>query len=221
MRKLIRLAVVAVALMSTSACTALDDAMVFMFGRSMRDQASFDPYENTRSPADAAVSFSSGNFAPDPNSVMYGTPTEHDYDVPDFDAAYTVRFDPMLDSLENPLTADQADPARGEELYIRVCAPCHGEAGLGAEAYLVEQWPALQVYDLAGETVQGYSDGYLYAMVRVGRGQMPQYGHQVTHFDRWHIVNYVRQLQAENGASQGAPAPAGDTVPGGDTGEGN
>lgn len=208
MRKLIRLAVVAVALVSTSGCAALDDAMVFMFGRSMRDQASFDPYENTRSPADAAVSFSSGNFAPDPGTVMYGTPTEHDYDVPDFDETFTARFDPLLDELENPLTPAQEDAERGEELYIRVCAPCHGEAGLGAEAYLVQQWPALQVYNLAGETVQGYSDGYLYAMVRVGRGQMPQYGHQVTHFDRWHIVNYVRQLQDEYNASQGAAAGA-------------
>jgi mono/diheme cytochrome c family protein len=204
MRKLIRLAVVALALGSTSGCTALDDAMVFVFGRSMRDQASFDPYENTRSPADQAVSFSSGNFAPDPNSVMYGTPTQHDYDVPDFDNTFTVRFDPLLDELENPVAADAASLERGEELYVRVCAPCHGDAGIGAEAYLAERWPALPVYNLAGETVQGYSDGYIYAMIRVGRGQMPQYGHQVTHFDRWHIVNYVRQLQSANAPAQGA-----------------
>jgi mono/diheme cytochrome c family protein len=205
MRKLIRLAVVALALGSISGCGALDDAMVFVFGRSMRDQASFDPYENTRSPADQAVSFSSGNFAPDPNSVMYGTPTQHDYDVPDFDNTFTVRFDPLLDGLENPVAADAASLERGEELYIRVCAPCHGETGIGADAYLAERWPALPVYNLAGETVQAYSDGYLYAMVRAGRGQMPGYGHQVTHFDRWHIVNYVRQLQSQNGA---APAAA-------------
>jgi len=204
MRNVIRFAVVAVLLGSTSACTALDDAMVYMFGRSMRDQASFDPYENTRNPADAAVSFSSGNFAPDPSTVMYGAPVAHDYDLPDYDASYTVRFDPLLDELENPLTAEQSDPERGEELYVRVCAPCHAENGIGAEAYLVEEWPALQVYNLAGEQVQGYSDGYIYAMIRVGRGNMPQYGHQVTHFDRWHIVEYVRQLQADYIASQGA-----------------
>lgn len=210
MRKSIRLAVVALVLGSTSGCTALDDAMVFMFGRSMRDQASFDPYENTRSPADQAVSFSSGNFAPDPNSVMYGTPTEHDYDVPDFQN--TIFFDAelvtrVLDELENPVAADEASLQRGEELYLRVCAPCHGDAGIGAEAYLAEAWPALPIYDLAGGTVQAFSDGYIYGMIRVGRGQMPAYGHQVTHFDRWHIVNYVRQLQAEYGAAQGGAAP--------------
>jgi len=94
--------------------------------------------------------------------------------------------------------------ARGEELYVRVCAPCHGEQGIGQEAYLVEEWPALVAYNLAGEAVQGYADGYICGVIRVGRGQMPQYGHQVTHFDRWHIVNYVRQLQAEYNAGQGA-----------------
>ena len=32
---------------------------------------------------------------------------------------------------------------------------------------------------------------------------MPPYGHQIPNFDRWHIVNYVRQLQ---GRPRGAPA---------------
>jgi len=35
--------------------------------------------------------------------------------------------------------------------------------------------------------------------VRVGRGLMPAYGHQVSHFDRWHIVNYIRLLQRNAG----------------------
>jgi mono/diheme cytochrome c family protein len=48
--------------------------------------------------------------------------------------------------------------------------------------------------------VAAYSDQYLYAMIRVGRGLMPEYGSRITHFDRWSVVNYVRQLQrqAEN-----------------------
>jgi hypothetical protein len=34
---------------------------------------------------------------------------------------------------------------------------------------------------------------------------MPPYGHQIAHFDRWHIVNYVRQLQRTAG-TPGMPA---------------
>lgn len=44
------------------ACSPMDSALQAVFGRSMRDQPSFDPYENTRMPADGAVSFSSGNY---------------------------------------------------------------------------------------------------------------------------------------------------------------
>ena len=58
-----------------------------------------------------------------------------------------------------------------------------------------------------------YSDQYIYAMIRVGRGLMPEYGSRITHFDRWHVVNYVRQLQRNAGTFQ---ASADADVDGGD-----
>jgi len=40
------------------------------------------------------------------------------------------------------------------------------------------------------------SDGYLYAVLRHGRGVMPRYGDKIrSATDRWHVVNYVRSLQ--------------------------
>ncbi len=210
MRKPIQLLAIATVLLTSTACTALDDAMVFVFGRSMRSQASFDPYENPLPPAEGAVSFSSGNFPSGPGATNYGAPTQHSYDVPDFDASFTVRNDPMLDAIENPVPSDAASLERGEEMFLRVCAPCHADTGIGADANLQPVWPALVAYDLAGPTVQGMSDGYIYGMIRVGRGIMPSYGHQVTHFDRWNIVNYVRQLQAEYNAAQGVVAGEGN-----------
>ena len=38
----------ALAIVALTGCKPLDDGMVRIFGRSMRDQRSFDPYENTR-----------------------------------------------------------------------------------------------------------------------------------------------------------------------------
>ena len=73
---------------------------------------------------------------------------------------------------------------------------------MGAEAWILEKWPALVAYNLAGETVQAYPDTYIYGMIRVGRGLMPAYGAQITNYDRWSIVNYVRQLQADYIAQQ-------------------
>jgi len=55
--------------------------------------------------------------------------------------------------------------------------------------------PALLAQNLASDRTIARSDGYLYGMIRVGRALMPAYGHQIGHYDRWHIVNYVRTLQ--------------------------
>ncbi len=43
----------------------------------------------------------------------------------------------------------------------------------------------------------GFSDGYLYSIVRYGRGIMAPYGDKIfRQEDRWRVVNYVRTLQA-------------------------
>ena len=61
-RRLMQTAVCAMALTTLGACKPLDDTMVFIFGRSMRDQRSFDPYENTRPAPEHSVAFSSGSL---------------------------------------------------------------------------------------------------------------------------------------------------------------
>lgn len=209
MRRVSRLFLMAGLVVSTSACNTLDDAMVVVFGRSMRDQSSFSPYENPRMPAEGAVSFSSGNFPADRHSIMIGAPEPRAYDIPDFTNLQTPNPQAEIwSTFSNPVPADAESLARGEVLYDRYCAICHGTNGLGAEANLVEVWPVLPAYNLALDPVAGYSDSYIYAMIRVGRALMPAYGHQITHFDRWNIVNYVRKLQGDQGA--GASASAGE-----------
>lgn len=200
LRRLMRFA--ALVLVSVSAaCTPLDDALVAIFGRSMRDQRSFDPYENTRLPAEGAVSFSSGNFPAAAFEVNVGQPEGLDAAPPPFTQLMLLQSDPAVLGLQNPVPPTDQSLARGEVLFDRVCSVCHGADGIGANANLIEVHPLLAAYDLAGAQAAGYTDGYLYGMIRVGRGVMPAYGHQISHFDRWHIVNYVRQLQANNGQS--------------------
>lgn len=187
------------AVVAGAACTPLDNAMVAIFGRSMRDQRSFDPYENTRPPAPGSVPFSSGNFPAAAFEVNIGQPEGLAQEPPPFTQLMVLSSDPLVTELQNPVPPTDQSLARGEELFNRICAVCHGPDGIGANALIVEVHPLLAAYDLAGPTVAGYTDGYIYGMIRVGRGVMPPYGHQISHFDRWHIVNYVRQLEAENG----------------------
>jgi hypothetical protein len=52
------------------------------------------------------------------------------------------------------------------------------------------------------------TDGYIYAIMRAGRGLMPAYGPRMTHLERWATVNYLRQLQRAAGAAPQAAPPA-------------
>ncbi len=186
-----------------SACSPMDDLMVEIFGRSMRDQSSFDPYENTLPPPEGSVPFSAGNFSGGPDRISVGQP-DPSVEMPPFFTQAEVNLQaPIVVEMTNPVEATSESLARGERLYDRFCAPCHGVDGVGANAPLAPVHPVLPAYNLSGAVTAGRSDGYIYGIVRVGRALMPAYGHQIPHYDRWHIVNYVRRLQAQ----AGNPAP--------------
>ncbi len=207
--------VAALALTTLAGCKPLDDGMAAIFGRSMRDQRSFDPYENPRPAPENSVAFAAGNFPTADWVVNLGQPegvsippfTQFDLGVPGVGG-------PTIQGLVNPTDpTSAASLARGEEIYLRFCVVCHGPDGVGANAYVADKHPLLPAYNVSGANVAAYSDQYIYAMIRVGRGLMPEYGSRITHYDRWHVVNYVRQLQRQAGTLQAqadAPAPAPD-----------
>ena len=198
---LMRPLVAGLVLITLVGCKPLDDGMVFVFGRSMRDSRSFDPYENPRMPAEGSVAFAAGNYPSADGVVNIGQP--EGVAIPYFtqlDLGTPGVGNPVIQAMVNPTDPiDPASLARGEELYLRFCVVCHGPDGVGANAYIAPKHPILPAYNVSGDVVAGYSDQYLYAMLRVGRGLMPEYGSRIAHFDRWHVVNYVRQLQAAAG----------------------
>ena len=96
--------------------------------------------------------------------------------------------------------------AAGDTLYLTYCAVCHGSAG-DAKGPVSSRIGAPSL--LTGRA-RGYSDGYLYSIIRYGRGVMPRYGDKVyLPSDRWAIVNHLRKLQ---GQSPLGPEPAGAAV---------
>ena len=185
------------------ACTPMDQVLGTIFGRSMRDQRSFDPYENPVNPPENSIAFSAGNYAGEPGHVNIGHP-EGSLDVPPkFSQMDVLLKAPVVVDLVNPVEATVESLARGEVLFQRFCAVCHGPDALGTTCYFDDPavgWPC--AYPLVAPHVVEFPDGYLYGMIRVGRGIMPSYGHQIEHYDRWNVVNYIRQLQ-------GVVAPAG------------
>ncbi|MEO8635283.1 MAG: cytochrome c [Gemmatimonadales bacterium] len=119
----------------------------------------------------------------------------------DWAAEFGVGNTTTADRLVNPI-AGQPAPARGDTLYQTFCVTCHGITGAGDGPV----GPRVAAMSLLTDRAKAYSDGYLYTMIRYGRGVMPRYGDRIHGATRWEVVNYVRQLQA---ASQPATAPPG------------
>lgn len=101
-------------------------------------------------------------------------------------------------NLVNPLAPSEMI-ARGDTLFHNFCATCHG--ALGAGDGLVGR--RLGAPSILTERARGFPDGYLYSLIRYGRGVMPVYGDKIyDQRDRWAVVNYVRALQGAAGAAQ-------------------
>jgi mono/diheme cytochrome c family protein len=133
---------------------------------------------------------------------------------PDWSAEWISGKTTTVNGLKNPFvtrgSASQPGPsvpiiprevaAAGDTLYHTFCAVCHGPGG-NADGTVSRQ---IGAPSLLTARARAYSDGYIYSIIRYGRGVMPRYGDKVyAPADRWAIVSYVRQLQA------GTPAPPG------------
>jgi mono/diheme cytochrome c family protein len=143
---------------------------------------------------------------------------------PDWSAEWTTGKLTTANALQNPYAAGtpagakawpagadvpvlpHAVDAAGDTLYQTYCEVCHGRAG-DAKGTVSARIGAPSL--LTGRA-RGYADGYIYSIIRYGRGVMPRYGDKVyLPSDRWAIVNHVRKLQ---GQAPLAPEPAGAAV---------
>jgi mono/diheme cytochrome c family protein len=143
---------------------------------------------------------------------------------PDWSGEWTTGKTATADALRNPYAAGAGDSvkpwpagadvpilphdveAAGDTLYQNFCAVCHGSAG-DAKGPVSSRIAAPSL--LTGRA-RAYSDGYIYSIIRYGRGVMPRYGDKVyLPSDRWAIVNHVRKLQAQTPLG---PEPAGAAV---------
>jgi len=143
---------------------------------------------------------------------------------PDWSAEWTTGKTTTADALRNPYAAAAGEGAKpsppgpdvaviprdvdaaGDTLFQNYCAVCHGAAG-DAKGPVS---PRIGAPSLLTGRARAYSDGYIYSIIRYGRGVMPRYGDKVyLPADRWAIVNHVRKLQ---GQAPLAPEPAGAAV---------
>ena len=117
-------------------------------------------------------------------------------------------------SIPNSVPADVRSLHNGRMYYQINCAVCHGDAGKGDGPILKAK--AIFPPPLVGASAEGKTDGYIWAIIRNGRGAMPSYN-RIEEMDRWDVVNYVRGLQGKYQVATGPvglPGETGDKLPG-------
>ena len=131
-----------------------------------------------------------------------------------YDRAATIGAVEAMSGIANPVSPDARSLDNGRKNYQINCAVCHGPLGRG-------DGPAVR-YGMAGisltmDVTKNRSDGYIFGMIRNGRGLMPPYN-RIEEPDRWDVVNYVRTLQGRGSApadtTHGRPGETGALVPG-------
>ena len=136
--------------------------------------------------------------------------------------AWQVSYQPLpqvidsMSGLENPVAADARSLENGRKLYQINCAVCHGDLGDG-KGGLAQLNPAYAFApSLLAESALGRTDGYLFGMLRNGRGLMPS-ANRIPEAMRWDVVNYVRGLQGRFPVATGPvgfPGQTGTALPG-------
>lgn len=208
----------------TSSLTACDWFTTF------RHQPRLEPWENmTISPdTNAKLYWQDGNRlvltrSMDEDSVnlhFRGNPSESVPVTGTYLAPWQVSYTALpgvIDSIgavvKNPQAPTKESLELGRKYYQINCAACHGDNGMGAQTIVAQYGLA---FPIATDMTKQRTDGYIYGMIRNGRGLMPSYN-RIEEEDRWHVVNYVRGLQGMYPVEQGPvgfPGQTGDALPG-------
>lgn len=198
----LRLGAIAALALAGAGCTALDNGLAKIpFLSFMQASPAYSPYEMTRP-------------AP-PGSIPYQSPAGEVYpglqpNEPSLQAFAASHANPV------PMS-DVAGLKAGQALFERYCYVCHGPTGKGDGPILnnpASKDPAQQsgkfpfAPNLMLPLTVARADGYIFALMTVGRGLMPEYGSKIPAPERWYVINYLRTLQRAAGATVTGPAAA-------------
>ena len=131
-----------------------------------------------------------------------------------FGRAQTIASVDSMSSLTNPVSLDQGVLQRGGQQYQINCAVCHGPAGMGDGPVTKFGFPPMPIGAGSNAAIR-LSDGYLFGIIRNGRGLMPPYN-RIEERERWELIAYLRALQTGSAPTivVGRPGETGPLVPG-------
>ncbi len=148
--------------------------------KDMQDQPSMKPQDSQVAAIDASVPVGGKRGYPPPTDVIELVRAR-------LDAGRT---------LVNPVPVSAESLARGQEMYERHCLVCHGEQGRGDGP--VGQKFVPQPMELNFDYVQMQPDGQIFYTISHGSIAMPYYRQAIAVEDRWHLVNFIKEVFGES-----------------------
>lgn len=115
---------------------------------------------------------------------------------------------------KNPLESTPEVLAKGKDLYTKFCMHCHGEGGdADGSVILNSKFPPppsfLTGNSSKGGTLLELPEGRMFHIITYGQNMMGSHASQVNHDERWHIISYIKSLQAAS-ISSGEGEEAGE-----------
>lgn len=98
------------------------------------------------------------------------------------------------EELTNPFENTEENLVRGKYVYEKNCAVCHGASGAG-DGPIIPKFPNPPAFKT--ESSRALNDGEMFHVITRGRNNMPSQEARVSAADRWKVLLYIRQLQAE------------------------
>ena len=160
--------------------------------------------------------------SPDTNTSPRGNPQGsvplYGSVAPEFLYARTFQGLVQMSALANPVPMSKESADRGRKAYQVNCSACHGPAGMASQTAPMFKFgiyaPSIGAGSNAANTL---SDGYIFGIIRNGRGLMPSYN-RIEEPTRWDVVNYLRTLQGKGGiaidTTHGRPGETGQYLVG-------
>jgi mono/diheme cytochrome c family protein len=110
-----------------------------------------------------------------------------------------------VDTFPFPVTKDVIE--RGQQRFNIYCTPCHGHLGNGDG--MIPRRGFRHPPSYHQDRLRNVPNGYIFDVISIGFGAMPDYAAQIEPRDRWAIVAYIRALQlSQNATIADVPADA-------------
>lgn len=143
-----------------------------------KDKAGIQPVLS-RMPVAGTIPYTKADMA------IYNMPYALNNTPEDYERSAAEVKSPMLPTKKNVL--------RGKEIYTLMCTHCHGAEGHGDGA--ISKNGFIQGIPDYATKLKDLPEGKMFHTLTYGKGLMGQHASQLTQFERWQVIQYIKCLQ--------------------------